>query len=50
MAECVGDNDDYYYDSHYDDCTGHYDYDDPDDYDDYHGYPCSHRDFDGCGD
>ena len=55
LSDCVGDNDDYHYDSHYayDHCNGYYDYDDPDEYDDYHGYHCSHRDFgdyDGCGD
>ena len=53
LSDCVGDNDDYHYGSHYDDCPGYYDYDDPDDYDDYHGYHGSHRDhddYDGCGD
>ena len=35
LCDCVRDYDDYHYDSHYDDCPGYYDYDDPDDYDIY---------------
>ena len=34
LSDCVGDNDDYHYGSHHDDCTDYYDYDDPVDYDD----------------